>query len=137
MTFLTPVRRVIELLMVAYGGGFGLFVWWAYVGGAHALGWANISPDHGFMVGKIMLFAALIHAMGIRINGHWRGSPFLRLAGVVAHMIMITTLAVWGIEVVNTAAFTYGFIVTMFAAVTWFVLEDCAAALGARASWSR
>ncbi len=69
----------------------------------HALAF-EVTPQNGqaLMFGQLMSLAALIHALGIRINGYWRFSPLLRLAGMTARpggaalvSLAITAATVW------------------------------------------
>lgn len=134
--FLTPLRRMSELVIAAYGAGFGLFVWGHGIAGHSALRWASLDLSEGVMVGQIMATAGMIHALGIWINGRWNWSPFLRLAGLAVHLVVLMVLTELGTSAKSTAGYTYAYILTGFIVVASFVVRDCVAAIDRRrAKW--
>ena len=57
-----------------------------------------------------MTVAALVHAMGININGRWRWSPVLRLTGMICHAVAFFYLASLGSA--SLPLLTYRFILS-------------------------
>lgn len=134
--FLTPMRRMAELVMAGYGAGLGLFIWGQGLAGHNAMGWASMSPDEAVTFGQAIATAGLVHALGIYINGRWNWSPFLRLAGILVHLFVLTLMSAYGASAHSTAGFTYPFILAGFAAVSSFIGRDCVTAIQrARRSW--
>lgn len=127
--FLTPMRRMAELVMAGYGFGLGAYIWGQAIAGHNALGWTSMSPDEAVTFGQIIATAGLVHALGIHINGRWIWSPFLRLAGMVVHLVVLTLMSVHGAGAHSTAGFTYPFIHAGFTAVSSFIGRDCASAI--------
>lgn len=132
--FLSPVRRTIELLVGAYGTGFGLYVWFGAKSGDNLLAWAGLNYSSGLWVAQLMSLAGLVHIMGVKINGKWRWSPFIRLAGILVHVALLSHLVSSGIEAFSTAGYTYGFIFILFLSVLWYVATDCISAVR-RGAW--
>ena len=103
--YLYPVRKRLEMLSAIFAGGFGVFVW-AMTFHNNPLAWADLTNSGALAFGQVMSLAAFVHALGVRINGHWRWSPVLRLAGMACHTMLFGWLSWqgWG----QTAAYTYG-----------------------------
>lgn len=125
--YLYPVRKRIELLAALYAGGFGLFVWATSFHG-EPLAWAGMDNRAALAFGQAMSLAALVHALGIRINGHWRFSPVLRLVGMTAHACLLAWLAANGH--MQTAGYTYGCATLLAIAGAWSAARDTARAFG-------
>lgn len=107
--YLYPFRRRVEILAALYAGGFGMYVWTSSLTGhAAPIAWLGVSPSGQLMLAQIVTICALIHALGIRINGHWQYSPALRLVGMGVHAFVFVWLAVAGGG--TSASYTYSWI---------------------------
>lgn len=132
--FLYPRQRQIEILSALYAGGFGLYCEALTTAGERSpIYWVSDNPavQHGIAVA--LLVAALTHALGIRINGAWRGSPALRAAAMAVHTLvfMVLSAAAPG----SSAAYSYAWVMAFAAAGTINAARDCATAMGWR-EWS-
>lgn len=110
--YLYPRQRVIEMLAAMYAGGLGLYVGLTEaLQGVAPLGWLQLSHDGQVVLAQALVTAALVHGLGIRINGAWWCSPFLRL-GAMLTFLGVSLFAVWR-GMGSSAGYTYGW-VTMF-----------------------
>jgi hypothetical protein len=108
--YLYPFRRRIEMCSAIYAGGLGLWVWvWAIHGERNALDWTGLDQSAQLLLAQAMVLASFVHALGVRINGQWRWSPALRLAGMAAHVAILGWLA-WIAAAGSSATWTYGWI---------------------------
>lgn len=65
--------------------GLAALYWGAVVAlwpGPPGLGWAGLDYDQSRITGLAVILSSLVLAVGCRINGRWRWSPVVRLAGV-------------------------------------------------------
>lgn len=102
--FLYPQRKRFEILSAVYAGGFGIYIWSASFS-ANPLEWSGLDHGEALVFGQLLTLAALIHSLGVRINGAWRWSPVLRLIGMAGHATLIGYLASHGAG--TSAAYTY------------------------------
>lgn len=119
--YLYPHRKRMEILSAVFAAGFGLFIWGQSFH-SEPLAWAGLHNGAALMFGQAMSLAALIHALGVRINGHWRWSPVLRLAGMIVHTALFAWLAWHGTG--QTAAYTYGWGAGLLAYGAWSAGRD-------------
>lgn len=129
--FLYPRQRQVEVLSALYAGGFGIYCGAVTTAGRPSpIYWVSDSPVTQGALAGILLFAALIHAAGIRINGAWMGSPFLRLIGMAMHtgVFAIFFAAAPG----SSATYSYAWVMAFAAAGTINAARDCATAMGWR-----
>ena len=132
--FLYPRQRQIELLSALYAGGFGLYCEALTTAGARSpVYWVSdsIAVQHALAV--VLLLAALVHALGIKINGSWRGSPVLRAIAMAAH----TAVFAWLFSAApgSSATYSYAWVMVFMAAGTINAARDSATAMGWR-KWS-
>lgn len=134
--YLYPRRRQVELISALYALGFGLYVATAAIANhAPPIAWIRYSVQVQLWVAEAMCIASLIHALGIRINGHWRWSPVLRFVGMVVHVAIMATLAVKGFG--SSAGYTYSWITAAMAYGAFSALRDSARAWqGENPVWS-
>lgn len=125
--YLYPARKRLEMISAAFAGGFGIHIWAAAFHGEPLL-WADLYNHEALLFGQAISIAALIHALGVRINGQWRWSPMLRLLGMVAHTLMFAFLAFKGFG--QTAGYTYGWIIGLLGMGALSALKDTKRALG-------
>lgn len=125
--YLYPQRKRLEILSAMFAGGYGVHIWAAGFHGEPLL-WAGLHNGQALIFGQIMSMAAFVHALGVRINGHWRWSPSLRLAGMSAHTLMFAFLAVRGVG--TTGAYTYTWIIGLLLMGALSALKDTKRALG-------
>jgi hypothetical protein len=133
--FLYSRQRQIEMLSALYAGGFGVYCEAVVTAGHRSpIYWVSdrIAAQHSLAVA--LLVAALVHALGIRINGAWRGSPALRAAAMAVHTAVFLILATAAPG--SSAAYSYAWVMAFAAAGTINAARDCATAMGWRA-WSR
>ena len=125
--YLYPARKRLEILSAVFAGGFGVHIWAAGFHGEPLL-WAGLHNGQALIFGQIMSMAAFVHALGVRINGHWRWSPALRLLGMAFHTLMFAFLAVRGVG--TTGAYTYTWITGLLLMGALSALKDTKRALG-------
>lgn len=102
--FLYPQRRRFEILSAVYAGGFGVYIWSeSFI--ENPIAWTGVDINGALAIGQLMTLAALLHTLGVRINGEWRWSPVLRLAGMTCHALIFAFLAWQGAG--TSAAYTY------------------------------
>lgn len=104
MRYLYPYRKRMEILSATFAGGFGVHIW-AAAFYSEPLWWAGFHNGAALVFGQAMTIAAMIHALGVRINGRWRWSPAMRLTGMAVHTVLFGYLAVQGFG--QTADYTY------------------------------
>ena len=113
--FLYPRQRQIEVMAALYAGGLGV-----YIGMSEALQisppvrWLGLSAAGQLALAEVLVTAAILHGIGIRVNGAWRCSPCLRLAAM-AVLACISMFAVFR-GAGSSASYTYGW-VTAFLAI--------------------
>lgn len=105
--YLYPRRKWLEIQSAVFAAGFGVHLWIAVRHG-EPLAWAGVHNGHALLFGQLVSLAALIHALGVRVNGHWRWSPALRLFGMTCHAALFAWLATRGVG--QSALYTYGWI---------------------------
>jgi hypothetical protein len=129
-TYLYPFRRRIEMCSAIYAGGLGLWVWvWAIHGERNALDWTGLDQREQLLMAQAMVLASLVHALGVRINGHWRWSPLLRVIGMSAHVTIMAWLA-WTAALGSSATWTYSWVTGALAFGTVGAIRDFLAATG-------
>ena len=107
--FLYPRQRQIEVLAALYAGGLGV-----YIGMSEALsvtppiGWLGLSPLARVGLAEMLVTAAVMHGIGIRVNGAWRCSPCLRLAALAVMTAISAFAVIKGAG--SSASYTYGWI---------------------------
>jgi hypothetical protein len=129
--FLYPRQRQIEILSALYAGGFGLYCEAITTAGARSpIYWVSesIAVQHALAV--VLLFAALVHALGIRINGAWRGSPVLRTLAMAAHTAVFAGF--FAAAPGSSATYSYAWVMAFAAAGTINAARDSATAMGWR-----
>jgi hypothetical protein len=127
--FLYPRQRQIELFSALYAGGFGLYCEAVTTAGERSpIYWVSdsLAVQHGIAIA--LLLAALVHALGIRINGAWRGSPALRVAAMASHTVVFLVLSAAAPG--SSAAYSYAWVMAFAAAGTINAARDCATAMG-------
>lgn len=76
------------MLAAIFALGLGIVLWSSPA--------AIITPIIGLWtkdaLGLVIVFAAILHATGIRINGRWRWSPVLRAIGMGIHLLVMCFL---------------------------------------------
>lgn len=130
--YLYPARKRLEILSACFAGGFGVHIWAASTAGEPLL-WAGMHNEAATDFGQAMSVAALIHALGVRINGSWRWSPALRLTGMVVHTVLFAVLAWQGVG--QTAGYTYSWITIALFYGALSALKDTKRALGWEPEW--
>lgn len=132
--FLYPRQRQIEVLSALYAGGFGLYCEALTTAGYRSpVYWVSdsLAVQHG--VAMALLVAALVHALGIRINGSWRGSPALRALAMASHTAIFAVM--FAAASGSSATYSYAWVMVFMAAGTINAARDCATAMGWR-KWS-
>jgi hypothetical protein len=133
--FLYPRRRQTEMLSALFAGGFGF--WCAFIHastGRSAIYWA--SPDEAVQntIATVLIAAAVVHAMGIRINGAWRCSPCLRFAGMAAHCAVFGFL--WWHGASSSAAYVYAWLLAALGVGTFNAALDSWHSLRGAGEWT-
>lgn len=120
---MTPSRRAGEIIMSLYGFWWGAGILSDLSAGLAPLYWTPLPHDgRGFALS--LMVAAFVHAIGIRVNGRWSGSPVLRAVAMIWGAICFGELAWWGMG--TSAARTYSFISALYAAGVASALIDVA-----------
>lgn len=133
-TYLFPQRRRFEILSAMFAGGFGLHIW-ARAYHTNPLEWAGVSIGEALAFGCIMASFAMVHSIGVHINGRWRWSPVLRLIGLLGHTLAFALLAYHGMG--QTAAYTYAWGLALMLYGAWSAAVDTWDAMGGGEGWSR
>lgn len=110
-----PPRKLAELIAALYGLAMGCFGWVAEASGGNPFYWAAW-PSH--TVAGLFLASAVLHGLGVWINGAWRWSPVLRLIGMSAHASVILLLLLSSLDRWSSATPNYAFILFLFS-VAW------------------
>ena len=127
--YLYPQRKRLEVLSAVFAAGFGIHLWLAAQTGS-PLAWAGLHNGHALAFGQAVSLAALVHALGVRINGRWRWSPALRLIGMSCHAVLFLWLACRGAG--QSAGYTYGWISALLAYGAYSACIDTCRAWGAK-----
>lgn len=130
--YLYPHRKRLEILSAVFAAGFGLHLWVTALHG-EPLAWAGVHNGHALLFGQVVSIAGLIHALGVWINGRWRWSPVLRLAGMATHASLFAWLASRGVG--QSAAYTYGWISLLLAYGAKSAGVDCYRAWKGSPAW--
>lgn len=130
--YLYPIRKRLEIVSAVFAGGFGVHIWATSLA-SEPLAWAGIGDGAALIFGQVMGVAALVHALGVRINGAWRWSPALRLTGMVVHTVLFAFLAWRGLW--QTAGYTYGWITIALFYGALSAMKDTKRALGWEPEW--
>jgi len=126
--YLYPRQRQIEVLGALYAGGLGVYTGISTVsGGVAPLAWIG---GNQIGIAEVLVTASMIWALGIRINGAWRFSPFLRLAGMLAHFSMAVSAVIAGAG--TSASYTYGWVAALLFIGARNAARDCFTAWGAK-----
>lgn len=128
--FLYPFRRRIETIAALYAAGFGLLVW-IYIQSdiTSPLSWLNVSAQAQVCIAYALVLAALLHALGIKINGSWRWSPLLRFIGMSVHAFIIMWMSYKGGG--TSASYTYSWISILLLYGSYSAIRD----LGISLNW--
>ena len=102
--YLYPYHKRLETLSALYAGGYGVNL--LHLGPSAPLAWAGAGAADTVRFALAICLAALVHGLGVWINGRWRWSPFLRLLGMTAHASLFAWLAWRGAG--STGGYTYG-----------------------------
>jgi len=133
--FLYPRQRQIEVLAALYAGGLGV-----YIGMSEALritppvGWLGLSSVGRLGLAEVLVTAAIIHGIGIRVNGAWRCSPCLRLAA----MVLLACISLFAVlrGAGSSASYTYGWITAFLVIGAHNAFRDAIKSLRG-AAWKR
>jgi len=109
MSLIYPRKRQVEVLGALYAGGMGSYIGFcSTVLHTYPVRWIGLPQ---IPLAEVLVTATAIWALGIRINGAWWLSPFLRLFGMVIHLC----IALWAVYAGGgtSASYTYAW-VTLF-----------------------
>jgi hypothetical protein len=127
--FLYPRQRQIEILSALYAGGFGIYCEAITTAGFRSpIYWVSERTEVQHALAVVLLFAALAHALGIRINGAWRGSPVLRALAMAVHTGVFATF--FAAAPGSSATYSYAWVMAFAAAGTINAARDSATAMG-------
>lgn len=133
--YLYPRQRQIEVASALYAGGLGLFTGLSdAIGGNPPLGWLGLNRDGQMTLAALLVAVSAVWALGIRINGRWMGSPFLRLAAMMINT-SIAGFAVWQGHG-SSASYTYGWIAFFLLVGTVNAGRDCHRSLKGARVWT-
>lgn len=113
--YLYPRQRQVEVISALYVGGFGFYIWAQDIIGNYAPV-SQLRLDHeGQMAFAYLLVASsFFWAVGIRVNGSWWGSPFLRVGAMCINFTAAVFASIQGNW--SSATYTYAW-VSIFAAI--------------------
>lgn len=95
--YIYPRSRQFELLAALFSLGMGLTIWVSLVSEfSTPLQWTTLAPHQKEAVAWLLVWAGVVHAAGVRINGSWRWSPMLRLFGMVLNAAVMAWLGFSG-----------------------------------------
>lgn len=134
MRHLTPTRLLLEILMSCFS------TWWAagvltdLAAGKDPTYWVGID-NSGVILSYLLLFASVIHVIGVRVNGRWVGSPYLRVLAMLIGAGAFLFLAYHGRG--STAFHTYSFISLLYVLGLVSSFADIRAQLVLRRAWNK
>lgn len=127
-TFLYPRQRQVEVLSAIYAGGFGLYIETVLLlHGVSPIGWVTASEPAQHAIAGTMVFAALIHGAGIKINGRWQASPALRLIGMTLHFAAFAVM--WLAGAASSATYSYAWVLAFLGLGAINAARDCRTSL--------
>jgi hypothetical protein len=133
--YLYPRQRQTEVLSALFAGGFGFWCEFVQVStGASPITWASPDIRVQHSLALALIGAALVHALGIRINGAWRCSPCLRLVGMAVHTGIFMFL--WSRGATSSATYVYAWLVAALAAGTVNAAKDSWQSLRGSDEWT-
>jgi len=118
-----PLRKTAEMFMAVYVIGFSGFVAASHARGVNALEWTGMTHLEALQFAWFCLGASAVHAFGIRLNGSFRWSPFIRAAALIALSLAFLDLAWAGAG--NTASYTYLWVFFGFFLALRTTVRDC------------
>jgi hypothetical protein len=126
--YLGERQRTVEMLAALYAAWYscitGIQINWY---GANPLGWSGMTEDEQSVFAWVLLIAALMHGIGIEINGRWKWSPMLRAAALALHLLAISVLLLKA-GLYTSASTNYSFIVGMLVFGLGNAVDDAAKA---------
>lgn len=126
--FLYPRQRSIEILAALYAGGLGAYIGFSdAIGGHPPIGWLGLPRDGQIGIALALIGGALLHGLGIRINGRSRFSPLLRLVGLLVHAAVAVFAVVQGAG--SSASYTYTWLTVFLLVGAQNAARDCRTAL--------
>lgn len=112
--YLYPMPRRIEILSALFAGGYGLFIGMRHaMDGLPPINWTGFSEAVQVGMAWALMAAAMMHAIGVRVNGRSWLSPFLRLFGMATHAAFFGMLTVLGAS--SSAGYTYAWVTVALA----------------------
>lgn len=134
---LTHTSQLFEILMSLYGIWFGFITAFSLGAGEYPLWWTGFGFTAQGWFSMAFLFAGLVHALGIRLDGQWRWSPLLRLAGMTTHATLTSALAILSVEIAISGFATYAFVSVVFWVLVSGVALDLRLYLQVGAVWTK
>lgn len=118
------MRKLVEMIMALYGMYFGFYIVVQTNLGTAPLLWAGFDFEQSLMYGYLVSIAGVVHGAGVRINGRWYYSPWLRLVGMSTHALALAILMIIGIAAGSSAGGTYSFLFVLFVVGVCASVED-------------
>lgn len=124
MRYLYPRQRQIEVIGAFYALGMGSYIGLsAVIHGTPPIGWLGLPQTWQYVIAASLCNLAIVWALGIKINGRWWLSPFLRLFAMVGFFGFAVLATVKGNG--SSATYTYGWITFFLALGAKNAALDC------------
>jgi hypothetical protein len=120
---LYPFRKRVEIFGALYAGGFGFWMMMTLMANQQSpVAWVTRSHGYEMAIAQFLIIGAAVHALGIQINGKWRGSPMLRAIGMSACASVFALFGAYGGG--TSATYTYGWVTIFLLAGVWSAGSD-------------
>lgn len=132
MRHLYPSGRFTELMMSGYTTLFGSWIIVSINKGHPALDWSGLPISSQMTIGLWLTLAGIVHAIGVRVNGLWWGSPIIRSAGMLGAAVAAAHISSLPENPFSSATFTYGFIFFWYVIASMNAIRDTTTAIRLR-----
>ena len=130
-------RRLFEVVAAIYCGVYGLWIETVIKATDYEpLWWTGQDEAGQRTVAWLMISAALLHGIGLRVNGQWQYSPVLRAIGMAMSFGIMLWLGSNVSSPWSTATYTYTFIGSLVFIGLVSAISDARTALLRRFVWT-
>jgi len=125
-TYLLPARRQLEHQMALVSFGFGFWIaFWHMTGSYHPIGWTGLTGAGHLLVAWSFMGGAVVHGIGVKLNGGHRWSPMWRAVGLCVIFLAFCFLASRAPDLRSSAVYMYGLAGWLYLRALRSALTDC------------